>query len=94
MLIPVSGLTFQPRVVYSNLSSGVRVVFIIFIRLLSRIRGLIPAPEIVPSCDISGFHSLIGAKAVGFAGNYSNVVVEAFDGVLGDVCFCAEAVQG
>src|ERR1017187_471770 len=39
------------------------------------------------------FHSLVGTKAVGSSGNYSDFVVEALNGAIGDFSFGPKPIQ-
>ena len=39
------------------------------------------------------FHSFVSAKAVGSSGNYSDFVVEALDGAIGDLTFGTKPIE-
>ena len=41
----------------------------------------------------SGFHGVVGAKAVGPSGHHSDFVVEALDGAVGDFTFGPEPIE-
>ena len=41
----------------------------------------------------SGFHGVVGAKAVGSSGDHSDFVVEALDGAVGDFAFGPEPIE-
>jgi hypothetical protein len=39
------------------------------------------------------FHSVVGTEAIGSSGNYSDFIVEALHGAIGDLSFGAKPVQ-
>ena len=39
------------------------------------------------------FHSLVGTEAIGSSGNYSDFIVEALNGAIGDLSFGPKPVQ-
>jgi hypothetical protein len=61
--------------------------------LLSRICGVILVPESSQVVIKGNFHGVEGTKAVGPSGNYSNFVVEALNGAVGDFSFGPKPIQ-